>query len=470
MSSLVLYANDIRIKDHQALTNALKHNANTHACFIFFEPSFKKYGGRRNQFFMDSLQLLEKNLAHLGIPFHILEARNTKEAEQAFEQLLKNKKISSLFFHEPIDDDDKKLFKTLIKNREHESFIDQTLFRPGQVLNNSHEPFKVFTPFCRKFSELLAHNKNLLHHLNAPKKNISRHAKDIRPPSWLELQSYDKAMFPPGEKTGLERLKNFISHDINNYAQLRDYFGEHQTSRLSPYLCVGLLSQRMVLSELFTTHPRLLHSAHSGAHIFFTEIVWREFYRHLWNFFPDFSQGEPFRKESKNIQWRHSSKDLLAWQQGTTGIPIVDAAMRAFNQTGFMHNRLRMITASFLSKNLLIDWHEGERYFMRNLIDADVPSNNGGWQWSASVGVDPQPYFRIFNPVLQSQRYDPSGNFIRKFVPELSQLEDKSIHAPFSKMSDAQLQQLNYCVPICDLSSSRAIAIEAFKSAFKKLN
>ncbi|OPZ19979.1 MAG: Deoxyribodipyrimidine photo-lyase [bacterium ADurb.BinA186] len=236
--------------------------------------------------------------------------------------------------------------------------------------------------------------------------------------------------------------------------------------RKNLYLSLGILSIRTCLEELFRTHERSLLRSQSGPYVFFSELMWREFYRHIWVFFPQLASGEPFREDGNQIPWRNSPADLRAWQEGRTGIPIIDAAMRCFNQTGFMHNRLRMIVASFLTKNLLLDWRLGEEYFLHNLIDADVFSNNGGWQWSASVGVDPQPYFRVFNPITQSERYDEQGSFIRQFVPELKLVDKKLIHTP--KLTALEIKKLGYCPPLCDLNFSRKRALESYAQAFRK--
>ena len=190
-----------------------------------------------------------------------------------------------------------------------------------------------------------------------------------------------------------------------------------------------------------------------------SELVWREFYRHVIAAFPHVSRGHAFRREYDDFPWRRDPEALAAWEQGRTGYPIVDAAMRQLVATGWMHNRLRMVTAMFLGKNLLLDWHAGERYFMRHLLDGDFASNNGGWQWSASTGTDAAPYFRVFSPVSQSERFDPEGRFIRHWLPELSELPDRALHDP-ARRGDLD----GYPAPIVDAKASRRRAIEAFRA------
>ncbi len=198
-----------------------------------------------------------------------------------------------------------------------------------------------------------------------------------------------------------------------------------------------------------------------GAATWISELIWREFYNHIIHFHPDICRHKPFKLKTDNIPWRYDDNLLEAWKKGMTGFPIVDAGMRQLLQTGWMHNRLRMVTAMFLSKILLLDWRLGEKHFMEHLIDGDFAANNGGWQWCASTGTDAVPYFRIFNPITQSQRFDPTGDFIRRFCPELSHLDSKTIHHPFA--FGVKPKELNYPQPIVDYKAMRQNTIELFK-------
>jgi deoxyribodipyrimidine photo-lyase len=216
------------------------------------------------------------------------------------------------------------------------------------------------------------------------------------------------------------------------------------------------------MAALLAEFPQCLDDSKSGAFCWLNEIIWREFYRHLIVAWPKLSRDQPFLGWTRNVMWQQSDSMLSAWQQGRTGYPIVDAAMRQLRQTGWMHNRLRMITASFLTKDLLIHWQAGEQWFMSQLIDGDLASNNGGWQWAASTGTDAQPYFRVFNPTVQGERFDPDGSFIRTWIHELRDVPDKYIHQPF--LWD-KAESLNYPKPIVDHKSARLRAIEVFKSA-----
>ncbi|HAL67580.1 MAG TPA: deoxyribodipyrimidine photo-lyase, partial [Pseudomonas sp.] len=226
-------------------------------------------------------------------------------------------------------------------------------------------------------------------------------------------------------------------------------------------LAAGVISPRQCLHAALAHNRGEFDSGSSGVQTWINELLWREFYKHILTGYPQVSRHRAFRAHTEALPWRNAPKEFEAWQQGRTGFPIIDAAMRQMLATGWMHNRLRMLTAMFLSKNLLIDWRLGERHFMRHLIDGDLAANNGGWQWSASTGTDSVPYFRIFNPVSQSQRFDPKGRFIRQWVPELQDIDDKNIHDPGKchGLIDANL----YPSPIVDLHSSRQRALQAFK-------
>ncbi|MEO6207451.1 MAG: deoxyribodipyrimidine photo-lyase [Candidatus Limnocylindrales bacterium] len=268
----------------------------------------------------------------------------------------------------------------------------------------------------------------------------------------------------PGEPAARRRLERWVSDGIQGYASQRDRMDlVGGTSRLSADLHLGLLSPTEVVES----------AQHSGTgdgqRRYANELVWREFYAHVLFHRPSV-RTRAFREEYESIPWSDDDAALAAWQHGRTGYPIVDAGMRQLTVTGWMHNRARMITASFLTKDLLIDWRRGESHFMRHLVDGDVASNNGGWQWSASTGTDPQPYFRIFNPILQGKRFDPDGDYVRRWVPELARVRTGRIHAPW-EMSDAEQAEagcrigLDYPAPIVDHGEARARALAVYEAA-----
>jgi len=275
--------------------------------------------------------------------------------------------------------------------------------------------------------------------------------------------------FPAGEMEARRRLEFFIENGIGGYDESRNRMDLEGTSALSPYLRFGMISARQAVwaarqAELAAGSAEARH----GAEAWLTELIWREFYITILYHFPEV-QRRAFRSKMRNISWRNDTQEFRAWAEGRTGYPVVDAAMRQLRQTGWMHNRARMISASFLTKDLLIDWRRGEKHFMRHLIDGDPAANNGGWQWTAGTGTDAAPYFRIFNPALQSLKFDPQGAYIRRFVPELRRVPDSFIHSPWEMSLDLQHQTgcligKDYPVPIVDHSMARERALLAYRA------
>ncbi|QOJ01308.1 MAG: deoxyribodipyrimidine photo-lyase [Phycisphaeraceae bacterium] len=277
--------------------------------------------------------------------------------------------------------------------------------------------------------------------------------------------------WPGGERAAGRALDAFAASRIGRYKADRDYPGIEGTSGLSPYLAVGAISPRRCVHAALSAggveparlDGKAFERMPAGPGHWLSEVVWREFYTHVLVGYPRVCRGRAFQPETDRLAWRDDGAGFEAWCAGRTGVPIVDAAMRQLLGTGWMHNRLRMVAAMYLTKNLFIDWRRGESWFMRNLVDGYFASNNGGWQWSASTGTDAAPYFRIFNPLSQSRTYDPDGAFIRRWVPELAKVEGDAVHDPHGAMGLAA-SRLDYPRPIVDLSTSRARAIGAFKA------
>ena len=309
---------------------------------------------------------------------------------------------------------------------------------------------------------MLLNNQNIVPHYLLPK---LQHTLDIQSsdvPQKLANFSTN-IIWPSGEKEAQRRLKKFIKNDLFNYHKTRDFPALAGTSLLSPYLSAGMISPRQCLLAALMANKGDYDAGNKGAMTWINELIWRDFYKHLLAAIPRLSKHQPYRLETDKLKWHYSEKQLHAWQEGNTGYPIVDAGMRQLKQIGWMHNRLRMIVAMFLTKNLFFDWRLGEDFFIRHLIDGDLAANNGGWQWSASTGTDAVPYFRIFNLLRQSERFDPQGDFIREYCPELRSFDARSIHDPYQRAPTLALKS-GYVKPIIDFKASRIATIKAFKA------
>ena len=269
-----------------------------------------------------------------------------------------------------------------------------------------------------------------------------------------------------GEAEALRRLHAFLDQGVLDYGETRDFPAMAGTSVLSPYLAAGIISPRQCVAALQQRLGGRPQSKAQPGFVWLNELIWREFYRHLLVLVPSLSMNRPFKPETAALPWSWDPDAFAAWCEGRTGYPIVDAAMRCLNATGWMHNRLRMIVASFLTKDLHIHWRLGEDYFMSRLIDGDLAANNGGWQWAAGTGADAAPYFRVFNPTTQGQRFDPQGDFIRTWVSELADLPATYVHQPHDWLRLKGRQC--YPAPMVDHAVARVRAIEMFRDLEKK--
>lgn len=466
---LLWLRNDLRIQDNTALAAALQAGP-TVAVFLLSPEQWLAHDDAacKVDFWLRNLIELQKKLATLNVPLLIRYAAEWQQAPKVIAELCQQLNISAVQvnteygIHESQRDlavgallvDQGILFH---------SHLDQLLFKPGSVLTQTGTYFKVFSQFKKICYQRLY--DYLPETIATPKAQAALDiASDAIPNAVAGFAATDpsvQALWPAGEQAAQQRLQTFAEQAIDDYLDHRDIPALPGTSQLSAYLAAGVISVRQCLHAALAANQGEFDSGKPGVATWINELLWREFYKHILVGYPKVSRSRAFKPETEFLAWRHSPKDLLAWQQGRTGFPIIDAAMRQLLATGWMHNRLRMVVAMFLTKNLLIDWREGERFFMQHLIDGDLAANNGGWQWSASTGTDAVPYFRIFNPISQSQRFDPKGTFIRHWVPELKHLSDKEIHQP--KLLTGLFGTADYPKPIVDLSASRQRALSAFK-------
>ncbi len=386
-------------------------------------------------------------------------------AQEVLSRLIRKYKINRVVWNRLYSknsiDRDSKIKQNLKKNGiEVETFNAHLLNEPWEVQNNSGQYFKVFTPYWRKAFEVFKAKKYQIIPINLIKP-LSHDEKH----NWNFLPSkkwYQKFLkyWSPGEADALAKLKNYVSNNIDNYKEGRDRPDLDQTSKLSPHLRFGEISPRMIINHVMKSKK-----LNTSKLTFLSEIGWREFSYSLLYYSKDLS-SKPINEKFNKFPWRKNEKDFKCWTQGETGIPLIDAAMKQIYEKGWMHNRLRMVVGSFLVKNLLLNWTYGERYFQKTLLDYDEASNAAGWQWIAGCGADAAPYFRVFNPVLQSERFDPQANFILKYLPELS--EFKKPNLIFQPYLDENLLKIlvkknHYHQPIVDLKDSRNRALEAYQ-------
>ncbi len=428
------FRRDLRFEDNTGLFHALNSHLPVLPVFIFDKNIIEKLSDssdRRVEFIHNTLSDLNKVLAPLGSCMKIF----FDTPENAFNQLIEGYNINAVFTNHDyeqyaINRDNSIKEKLAKKNIQFFTFKDHVIFEKDEVIKDDGKPYTIFTPYSRKWKnklistdiELLQSEKLLHNFLQSKNEHF---------PSLNEIGfKHSQLLFPE------KKLNNNI---VKSYAQQRDIPGISGTSKIGIHLRFGTISIRSVF-----------HETKNLSDVFINELIWRDFYQMILWHFPYINHYKSFKPAYDNIEWRNNEIEFEKWCIGQTGYPIVDAGMRELNETGFMHNRVRMITASFLCKHLLIDWRWGEAYFANKLLDFDFASNNGGWQWAAGSGCDAAPYFRVFNPYLQTKKFDPDFNYIKKWVPEF--------------------QELTYPKPIVDHEFARKRCLEVYGKSLKKDN
>lgn len=459
---VIWFRRDLRRADHPALHAATQTGRPVVPVYIETDTPGDAPGAASRWWLHHALSALAESLAKAGAPLIIRRA----SAEEALRALAEEVSAGAVYWnrcHEPSAmARDRRVKKTLEKaGVEVKEFVGENLFDPEAIRTQSGDPYKVFTPFwksCLKDGEPSAP-------LPAPGKlqGWSGNADGEALESLKLLPAIDWAggmreTWTPGEAGALEQLHRFLEEGLLDYPDGRDRPDRIGTSRLSPYLHHGDISPRTVWQAVRETAE-----SESGkgwmraADVYLREVGWREFALHLLLHFPH-TLTEPLRDDFKHFPWKRSKRLLNAWQQGRTGYPMVDAGMRELWHTGWMHNRVRMIAASFLVKDLLQPWQDGEAWFRDTLVDADLASNVLGWQWTAGCGADAAPYFRVFNPVLQGKKFDPDGIYVRQWVPELAKLDGAAVHEPWKNRASCPA----YPEPIVDHFEARDAALEAY--------
>jgi deoxyribodipyrimidine photo-lyase len=469
MRQLIWLRSDLRVGDNSALAAAMAAGP-TLALYLISPEQWRKHDDApcKVDFWLRNLAELQPRLAELNVPLLIRVAPHWRDAPAVLAELCREHDIAGVWVNEEygIHEQDRDQAVEHELQRHHVAFhsrLDQLFFRPGSVLTQSGSYFQVFSQFRKVCYQRLHSALPALVPMPATQQPLDI-ASDAIPGEIAGFATPDAALrkhWPAGEAAACQRLALFADELLSWYQQRRDIPAVDGTSQLSPYLAAGVISPRQCLHAALRSNQGEFETGNPGAVTWINELLWREFYKHILVGYPRVSRHRAFRAETEALRWRHAPDELAAWQQGRTGIPLVDAAMRQLLATGWMHNRLRMVVAMFLTKNLLIDWREGERWFMRHLIDGDLAANNGGWQWSASTGTDAAPYFRIFNPVSQSQKFDPDGRFIKRWLPALAELDKRDIHDPSAR--GGLFAVPGYPAPLVDLGASRERALAAFR-------
>lgn len=471
MRMLVWFRRDLRVNDNIALDEAARASSSGVIAVYCISPKQWKEHDEADckvGFWMENLRALQRQLEQLNIPLRLLTMDGFAEAPEAMLKLARQFDCQCLYFNREYEVNEARRDADVTERLEGEgievrSFDDRVLLPPDAVLSQQGKPYSVFTPFKKQWisqAEAIEFKER-----PTPSKQPKIDVQSSEIPasiSGFDLSLLRSDLWPAGEDAAQERLSKFAENRIRDYNDHRDLPAVNGTSLLSPYLAAGVLSVRQCLHRAMEANRGSLERKGWGASTWISELIWREFYTQVMVHFPRVSMHQPFQKDTNRLEWRDDEEQLQAWQSGKTGYPIVDAAMRQLNQTGWMHNRLRMVAAMFLSKHLLIDWRKGERYFMQRLIDGDLAANNGGWQWSASTGTDAVPYFRIFNPYSQSQRFDEEGAFIKRLCPELDSVPASALHDP--KKLDGYRSDAEYPEPIVGHKEGRERALAAFKS------
>ena len=469
MTTLCWFRTDLRLSDQPALTAAMAHG-DAIGLFILSPEQWAEHADSPHKvdFWLRALRELSSSLEQLNVPLKILSVPLWKNVPQALLTLCQKYGVTEVHCNREFGVNERRRDRASYARLAEHGIAMQghhggTLLVPGSVKTGSDNYYRVFTPFSKACREKLRTGPYQPLPIPSPQQKLSQLQRDDIPErleGWAASSSVIQDGWPASEQAALERLTQFANDRMVQYKKDRDFPAIAGTSTLSPYLAAGLISAAQCWHQALQLNHGEVGTGQEGIITWMNELLWREFYQHLLHGYPSLSMHQPMRPETNAVQWRDAPTDFDAWCQAKTGVPIVDAAMRQLVQTGWMHNRLRMVVAMYLTKNLLIDWRLGERFFMQHLIDGELAANNGGWQWSASTGADSAPYFRVFNPISQSEKFDPNGAFIRHWLPELASVSNREIHDP----SPVSRQSLNYPQQIVDLRSSRVRAIEAFSS------
>ncbi len=466
--AIVWFRQDLRLTDNLALRAASKECDSVVPVFIDdpTNETVSRVGAASRVWLHHSLTALDQSLQNKGSRLFVCQG----ESGDVLLQLARHFKANRIFWnrcYDPVSIKRDKKIKAQLADFQPASFNALLNDEPfnSSTLKADGTPYRVYTPYWRMRSKCLPGDKPSA----APKLipacavKAPKYCSTIEKLSLLPEHDWHKSMiehWQVGEKAAIKNLRKFLGGAVDLYHEDRDIPSTVGTSRMSPHLHFGEISPRQIMHELSKKTDNL-SKLNRGEETFAKEVIWREFAYSLLYHFPH-TLKKPLDKRFDQFPWASSyRKNLRAWQRGQTGVPIVDAGMRELYATGWMHNRVRMIVASYLIKNLLIPWQKGEQWFRDTLVDADLASNAMGWQWAAGSGADAAPYFRVFNPVLQGEKFDKVGEYVKRWVPELQNVAPKFIHKPW-ELTEKERALINYPEPLVDLKESRIRALAAF--------
>ncbi len=430
---LLWFRRDLRLQDNSALSEACRGGERVIPVFVVEDAlrTGPDVGGARLLFLLRSLGILRKNLLAEGSDLIVRRGKSEIEIPKLAKELKAQAVFCNTRYEPYAQQRDHRVFNALNElGVGFESFKDAVIWHEQDILTQAGRPFTVFTPYAKVWKT---------RKIPAPREAVEKSKLrliDQIAPGQIPSDSAEFG-FPvtheiseAGEQAALRIAEKFMREKVFTYDTARDRADLAATSQLSAHLRHGTIGVRTLLSLLAAARPKKAGAEQKSCDVFLSELIWREFYLQVLHNFPHVMRSA-FRPEYNALEWNNNERQFRAWCEGRTGYPIIDAAMRCLNATGWMHNRLRMIVAMFLTKDLLINWQWGERYFMQRLVDGDMAANNGGWQWSAGTGTDAAPYFRIFNPTTQAMKCDPNGSFVRNWIPELAHLPGATIHEPW---------------------------------------
>jgi len=456
---------DFRISNNQAL-QALIDDENKRKCAIYIYNRDSYLPREAQQWWLaKSLEIFKKKLENLNISLDVIHGIETK----IFKKLINSKPFNRIYWNKSCDINEN-IIEENVKKILNESNIIFKEFKANllnpveKIKKDDGTPFKVFTHYWKKAEQIYLKN-NHNYNENIYKKYNKNSKKDVNIQSIYPKKNWYKKFekyWEPSEENAKKILNDFIKNSIEKYAINRDIPSIEGTSKLSPYLKFGQISVHQIMQKCLEIKNKKI-----GYRKYINEIGWREFSHSLLHNFSTM-QSNNLRKDFDNFKWNKNEKLLIKWKKGLTGYPIVDAGMRELYETGWMHNRVRMIVASFLVKHLRIHWLEGEKYFRDTLLDFNLANNVAGWQWVAGTGADAAPYFRIFNPILQGEKFDAKGYYIKKWCPELKNIPDNFLHKPWEMPKELQnkinvIIGKNYPFPIVNHEEARNSALKAFK-------